>query len=227
MTTNGTSPTNTANKTNSRLNSRAVVNARNEVLGDLVEDHKRIKKAFKEFEKLDIESDEQRCQEIVKQVLQELSLHAEIEEEFLYPAGRAALSDEALIDEAEVEHETLHALIVQLESMQPSDDKYEARFTVLCEYVMHHVKEEEKELFPQLEKARLDWETMAALVRERRGAMMTSSSAQQKEEIRGASNHAMSKGAEGGMTANLEKAQSKAKSQGSASRKSASKKVAA
>jgi hemerythrin superfamily protein len=223
MTTNKTSTPSAATKTSSRSNSRAVVNARNEILGDLIEDHKRVKKAYKEFEKLDIESDEQRCQEIVKQVLQELSLHAAIEEELLYPAGRAALSDDALIDEAEVEHETVHALINQLESMKPSDDKYAARFTVLCEYVLHHVKEEEKEMFPQLEKARLDWETMAAQVRERRGTMMNSSSAQHKEEM----DDAMSESAEGGMTAALDKAQSKAKSQGNASRKSASKKVEA
>ena len=159
-----------------RSNSRAATAARTQILSDLKDDHKRVKKAYKDFQKLDIESDPEACQAIVEQVCQELTVHATLEEELLYPAAREA-AEEDLIDEAEVEHETVKALIAQLEGMGPQDEKYAARFTVLCEYVLHHVKEEEGEMFPQLERARLDWEAMAAEMAERREELMATETA--------------------------------------------------
>lgn len=160
----------------SRSSSRAATAARTQILSDLKDDHKRVKKAYKDFQKLDIESDPDACQAIVEQVCQELTVHATLEEELLYPAAREA-AEEDLIDEAEVEHETVKALIAQLEGMSPQDEKYAARFTVLCEYVLHHVKEEEGEMFPQLERARLDWEAMAAEMAERREELMATETA--------------------------------------------------
>ena len=160
----------------SRSSSRAATAARTQILSDLKDDHKRVKKAYKDFQKLDIESDPDACQAIVEQVCQELTVHATLEEELLYPAARGA-AEEDLIDEAEVEHETVKALIAQLEGMSPQDEKYAARFTVLCEYVLHHVKEEEGEMFPQLERARLDWEAMAAEMAERREELMATETA--------------------------------------------------
>lgn len=160
----------------SRSSSRAATAARTQILSDLKDDHKRVKKAYKDFQKLDIESDPEACQAIVEQVCQELTVHATLEEELLYPAARGA-AEEDLIDEAEVEHETVKALIAQLEGMSPQDEKYAARFTVLCEYVLHHVKEEEGEMFPQLERARLDWEAMAAEMAERREELMATETA--------------------------------------------------
>ncbi len=155
----------------SRSTSRAASNVRTQILGDLKEDHKRVKKAYRDFQKLDAQQDPESCEELVLQVLDELSMHAAIEEELLYPAARDAIADAQLIDEAEVEHESMHALIDQLRQMSPDDAKYAARFTVLCEYVLHHVKEEEGEMFPQLERARLDWEGLAADIDERRAEM--------------------------------------------------------
>jgi hemerythrin superfamily protein len=104
-------------------------------------------------------------------VVSELQLHATLEEELLYPAAREALDDQALVDEARVEHDSMHSLIEQLQAMKPHDDLYAARFTVLCEYVAHHVKEEEGELFPELERVRLDWEGMAKKMKQRREAL--------------------------------------------------------
>jgi len=156
----------------SRTASRAATTARNEVIAQLKDDHKRVKKAYRDFQKLDVEEDSAACERLVQQVLTELSVHAAVEEELLYPAARPALDDEALVDEAEVEHQSLRALIDQLRGMNPQDDKYAARFTVLCEYVMHHVKEEEGEMFPQLERARLDWETLAREMADRRQQLM-------------------------------------------------------
>jgi hemerythrin superfamily protein len=151
--------------------SRAATIARDDILAQLKDDHKRVKKAYRDFQKLDSAEDQEACEAIVRQVLDELTVHAAVEEELLYPAARGAIADESLIDEAEVEHESLHALIEQLRAMGPEDEKYAARFTVLCEYVLHHVKEEEGEMFPQLERARIDWESLAAEMTERRGEL--------------------------------------------------------
>ena len=155
----------------STSSTRAASAARKEILDTLKDDHKRVKKAYRDFQKLDIDEDKDSVEAIVEQVLEELTVHATLEEELLYPAARGAIADENLIDEAEVEHETVHALIDQLKSMGPDDEKYAARFTVLCEYVTHHVKEEEGEMFPQLERTRLDWQALAAEMRERRSEL--------------------------------------------------------
>jgi iron-sulfur cluster repair protein YtfE (RIC family) len=150
--------------------SRSQSAARTQVLKDLKDDHKRVKKAYKEFEKLDAHEDADECEAIVQDVLDELTLHALLEEELLYPAAREALGDDGvdLVDEAEVEHESMHEAIDRLRDMGAGDEKFAARFTVLCEYVLHHVKEEEGELFPMLEKAKLDWESIAQAMQARR-----------------------------------------------------------
>lgn len=168
----------TSSPTSTAKSSRAATAARTQILDELKEDHKRVKKAFRDFQKLDIEVDPQACQALVIQVLDELTVHAMLEEELLYPSARGAIEDASLLDEAEVEHESVHALIEQLRGMGPADDKYAARFTVLCEYVLHHVKEEEGEMFPQLEGARLDWESLASEMSIRREASMPAESAE-------------------------------------------------
>lgn len=162
----------TQSRTSSRTAARRAGSTKREALAQLIDDHKRVKKAYKEFEALDPEKDTEQCEQIVRRTLLELQVHTTLEEELLYPAARQAMRDTDLIDEAEVEHESAHALIDQLMGMSPEDDKYAARFTVLCEYVMHHVKEEEKEMFPQLEKAKLDWAQLGAEMDERRAALM-------------------------------------------------------
>jgi hemerythrin superfamily protein len=119
----------------------------------LKEDHDKVKDAFKQFESLDRE-DVATCRELVESVCADLRVHALLEEEIVYPAVRAAIGDEDLMNEAAIEHETAKTLIEQLENMGPDDPNYFATFTVLGEYVMHHVEEEEGEMFPQAKKAK-------------------------------------------------------------------------
>ena len=119
----------------------------------LKEDHDKVKDAFKQFESLDRE-DVATCRELVESVCADLRVHTLLEEEIVYPAVRAAIGDEDLMNEAAIEHETAKTLIEQLENMGPDDPNYFATFTVLGEYVMHHVEEEEGEMFPQAKKAK-------------------------------------------------------------------------
>lgn len=160
----------------SRASTKASSTARQQVLAELKADHQRVKKAYKEFQKLDRDEDRERCEQIVQQVLEELQVHAALEEELFYPAVRGT-AEEDLLDEAEVEHESMHALISQLQGMSIDDEKFAARFTVLCEYTLHHVKEEEGELFPQVERARLDWEALAQQMTQRRAELMPTAEA--------------------------------------------------
>lgn len=123
----------------------------------LKEDHARVKQSFKEFEKLD-QADTATLQEMVRAVCAELKVHATIEEEIFYPAVRKVIEDEDLMNEAKVEHASAKDLITQLEGMKADDPMLGATFTVLCEYVLHHAKEEESEMFPQVRKTELDLE---------------------------------------------------------------------
>src|SRR5437868_10739122 len=111
----------------------------------LKQDHDKVEKAFRRFEKIDRE-DEDACGELVRTVCDDLKTHTTLEEEVFYPAAREAIDDEDILNEAAVEHETAKMLIEQLENMQADDPNYHATFTVLGEYVRHHVKEEEGEL---------------------------------------------------------------------------------
>ena len=124
----------------------------------LMEDHEYVKKAFRAFEKMDEEDQPA----LVKQVCQALKVHTKIEEEIFYPAVRRAIKDEDLMNEAEVEHDSAKSLIKQLERMKPSDPKFAATFTVLGEYVNHHVKEEEEEMFPKVRRARVNLKALGA-----------------------------------------------------------------
>ena len=134
----------------------------------LKEDHEKVKKAFKEFEKMDRE-DPEACRELVEQVCADLRVHTTLEEEIFYPAVRQAIDDEDIMNEASVEHETAKMLIEQLENMEADDPNYNATFTVLGEYVMHHVKEEEGEMFPEAKKAKdLDLEALGEQMKTRK-----------------------------------------------------------
>jgi len=133
----------------------------------LKEDHAKVKKAFKEFENLD-RSDTEACRQVVKTVCEDMKVHTTLEEEIFYPAVRAAIEDEDIMNEAAVEHETAKMLIEQLENTGPDDPQYFATLTVLGEYVMHHVKEEEGEMFPQAKKAELDLDALGEQMKARK-----------------------------------------------------------
>src|SRR5690606_9261313 len=76
--------------------------------------------------------------------------------EIFYPALREVLEEQDLLDEAEVEHATAKDLITQLEGMDADEPLYDAKVTVLGEYINHHVKEEEGEMFKQAKSAKVD-----------------------------------------------------------------------
>lgn len=144
----------------------------NDAIAMLIDDHKRVQKLVKEFEKAHEQEDMESCRQIAQTVCMELEAHAALEEELFYPAAREALEDEDLIEEAEVEHQSAKELIAKLKELDPNDPKYAATFTVLGEYVNHHVKEEEGQIFKEVKKAKMDLESLGEQMRNRREDLM-------------------------------------------------------
>ncbi|HZW22216.1 hemerythrin domain-containing protein [Noviherbaspirillum sp.] len=159
-----------SSKTSSRPARRTSKGSEDDALHILAEDHKKVMELFDEFERMkeDEETDDEAKQVLVETACAELTIHAQVEEEIFYPAARDAIDDMDLLDEAEVEHASAKQLITELAAMQPGDDLYDAKFTVLGEYVKHHIQEEEKELFPKIKKADLDLEELGQEISERK-----------------------------------------------------------
>lgn len=128
------------------------------VLGPLREDHQKVKQLFEEFEAATENGAKQR---IVEEALAALQEHSYVEEKVLYPAFEPALDEDLLMDEALEEHHVVHLLIAELKKMSAGDDRFDAKFTVLAENVRHHIKEEEGQMFLQVEESDLDWAYLA------------------------------------------------------------------
>jgi hemerythrin superfamily protein len=142
------------------MNKSEIPAAQKAALSLLLDDHRKVKKIFKDFEK---EKDAGARQKMVEEACMELTVHAQIEEEKFYPYLRDQDPDTFgdLLDEAKVEHASAKDLIAQLQVMGPEDDLYDAKFTVLGEYVNHHVTEEEDELFPKVISKKIDLKEVA------------------------------------------------------------------
>jgi Hemerythrin HHE cation binding domain len=147
------------------------------VTGMLRQDHKKVKGLFKEFEKAENAKVKER---IVETALMELTVHAALEEELIYPAIRSEIDAEDLMDEAVEEHHVVHVLIAELKKMQPGDERYDAKFTVLGELCKHHIKEEEDEMLPKAEKSDIDWEELSAEVMKRKDQLMKQTASSSK-----------------------------------------------
>ncbi len=124
----------------------------------LKEDHRAVEDLFARFEAA---ATMKQQLSIATKICDALRLHGEIEEGIFYPAMRAAISETELIDEAEVEHQSVKFLIAQIETGDLSSDMFRANVMVLKEYVEHHVAEEEGEMFPKAKSAKMDLKGLA------------------------------------------------------------------
>lgn len=118
----------------------------------LKEDHEKVDELFDAFEKSTDRAQKKR-RLLVDKICHELTVHAAIEEKIFYPAVRRA--DEEIGDmilEAFEEHAIVKQLVAQLKSMSETDERFAPKTKVLTELVRHHVKEEEKDLFPKVKK---------------------------------------------------------------------------
>lgn len=126
----------------------------------LKRDHADVKKAFKDFEKAKYK-DPNACKEFVASICKAIEMHATVEEEIFYPAVRERIKDEDLMNEALVEHNSAKQLIADIRRLSGDDPMLKASAMVLSEYINHHVKEEENEMFPKVRRLKLDLERLA------------------------------------------------------------------
>jgi hemerythrin superfamily protein len=139
----------------------------------LTQDHTDVKALFAEYKKLckSDAADPSEKQALALEICAQLTAHSTVEEEIFYPATRADETD-TLLDEAEVEHASAKDLIEQIEGMDPEDELYDAKVTVLGEYIDHHVKEEQNELFPKVKKMGLDLDELGAQMQARKEELL-------------------------------------------------------
>ena len=127
-----------------------------EVIQQLKDDHRRVETLFEAYENAKGQAKKKTAQRVVE----ELTVHASIEERIVYPALRKAFDDGHAINEAIEEHHLVHVLLKELKRLSLSPT-FEAKVQVLKELIQHHVKEEEGEVLPAAEKeTSVKWEAL-------------------------------------------------------------------
>ncbi len=140
----------------------------------LTKDHRNVDELFKQFE---AESGNAAKREIAERICDELTVHAKAEEEIFYPQALVALErdnkadQKKLIWEATVEHGTLEGLIEVIRTLDRDDEQLGSHVKVLKEYVKHHVREEEDQMFPTVRKTDLDMKALGRQINERKSEL--------------------------------------------------------
>src|SRR5437868_13643663 len=173
-----------ANRTAERKSSRSQSASRNKerrqaarnAFDVLEEDHREVEEWFDEYDKLK-DSDKDRKADLAEKICLALKVHAQIEEEIFYPQAREASGDNDLIDEAVVEHATVKNLIAEIEAMEVGEELYDAKIRVLGEMGKQHIKEEEEELCPELQSAKMDLDAVGKELAKRKEELMAEMSA--------------------------------------------------
>jgi hypothetical protein len=163
-----------ASKSSSRSSARESGQDGQNAIALLKADHREVKQLFEQYEELaNQDADDEEKRALAEQICNMLTVHAQIEEEIFYPAARESIEETDLVDEATVEHASAKDLIAQIQSMEPSEELYDAKVTVLGEYIDHHVKEEERQMFPQARKGDLDLEELGMQLQQRKQELMS------------------------------------------------------
>jgi hemerythrin-like domain-containing protein len=117
----------------------------------LKKQHKNVKALFKKVEETE---EGRRRRQLMDEIANELKIHTQIEEEIFYPAVREIGSSKAeeMVDESYEEHHVVDLVLAELPNVDPEDERFAAKMTVLSELVEHHAEEEEEEMFPLAEK---------------------------------------------------------------------------
>jgi len=132
-------------------------------------DHEAVGQLFAEYERT---YSVPNGQALVAEICKALRVHAQIEEEIFYPAVKMALQDKYLVPEATVEHASVRELIAQLEGAEHDGEMYDAKVMVLSEYVKHHVREEQNEMFPKALASSLDMAELGTRMAARKDELM-------------------------------------------------------
>jgi hypothetical protein len=135
-------------------------------------DHRKVEQLFQQYEKA---SDNSQKSNLAKQVCQELIVHTKLEEEIFYPTCREEGVQDDLLDEAQVEHDSAKIFIADIMNGSPEDEFFDAKVSVLCEYVKHHVGEEEKPrdgILAKAQQAGIDMNALGTQIQARKAELM-------------------------------------------------------
>ena len=142
----------------------------------LKSDHHKVKELFRQYEAAGDRA-YQKKKGIAEEVFTELEIHTTLEEELFYPAMKRKTDQDGkdLVAEAMEEHHVVTTLMEELQGLDPKDERYDAKFTVLREHVAHHIEEEEGEMFPEAEEVLGDrLERLSQQMQERKQQLMAS-----------------------------------------------------
>jgi hemerythrin superfamily protein len=117
----------------------------------LKKQHKEVKALFKKIENTESARERRR---LMNEIATNLEAHTVIEEEMFYPAVRGLETQKAeeMVLEAYEEHHVVKLVLAELPNVDPEDERFHAKMTVLSELVLHHADEEEKEMFKLAQK---------------------------------------------------------------------------
>jgi hemerythrin superfamily protein len=139
-------------------------------VGLLKADHRKVDKLFKEFEGAKTTSSKQK---LMDEIVKELTVHASIEEDLVYPLLETQEGKTAeRTQEANEEHHLLKVALAELADTPASSKQAKPKVKVISELVKHHVKEEESQLLPKLESSGVDLKVLAEQMRERKQQLM-------------------------------------------------------
>lgn len=134
----------------------------------LISDHEIVLKMFKDYEQLKRNGSAAEKRDLAAKICAELEVHTQIEEELYYPRLREQSGEAAMLNEAKVEHASARELIAEISTMSPDEALFDAKVKVLGEYVKHHIKEEQEEMFPAARKAGIETPELAGELRARK-----------------------------------------------------------
>jgi hypothetical protein len=117
----------------------------------LKDDHDRVKKMLADLEGTTERAEKTRTEGLAS-LQHELEIHEAIEEEIFYPALKEHPKTKELALEGYEEHHVVDMVMSEIEGVDPSDETWMAKFTVLKENLEHHIEEEEGEMFAQARK---------------------------------------------------------------------------
>jgi hemerythrin superfamily protein len=136
-------------------------------------DHKKVEGLFEKFDKAKNSGAKQR---VCEQVIEELEVHAKIEEEIFYPAVRKHLGEEELLEDAKQEHQQAKQIMAELKKANPEDEEFDSKFAELVECIQHHVEEEEGELLPKVEQSDMDLQGYGEEIADRKEELLKQTS---------------------------------------------------
>jgi hemerythrin superfamily protein len=132
-------------------------------------DHRKVESLFAQFEKARTAN---KKQDIVNQIIKELTVHASCEEDFVYPILEDIAKTEDGAKQAYEEHHLIKLALIELADTPMTSESLKAKVMVIKEMVKRHFKEEESVLLPQLKRSGTDLQRLANQIMQRKQQLM-------------------------------------------------------